>query len=216
VHSLFQHQKQRIDSSYPKLAEGLLSNLSEDPLSVIYDVVYKQKSEEPVKEKLKAAALKLNRDSLSKAFWYKIHEGFTDGRGELFLSKLKEYGIYSRLFPPITDRSLVQQQNNEGWLEARLKLVDTGYQEGERFVNNIKLSVALLVVGELPDKWTIEDLHKVHANYHVPFECDASFENLVHYVNGRKQKYFTNLNKIMAVMENNKMEPEKIKINMLR
>jgi len=129
----------------------------------------------------------LKKAPYSKENWDLIHKKLTYGEGELFFHKLKESGAYAILFPPVPYLSPKQQQENEAWLESRIKLFDISFKENNPFYDSS--SAVLMLVNALPENPTAEDIQKTHTDYHIPFPLDEEFKKHVEYVQKRKQQF---------------------------
>ncbi len=171
--------------------EEFLYYIGDDPLDIVktlYRIVYDEKAapEEMIAATLEERVAELIDMPRSSEFWTLIRKGFTQGCGELFFTKLQEYGAYSILFPSHKTRE--QRYANDAWLREQLAFIDTRHAEGGVFAY-ASMAAVLLVVKELPNGWKDLDLEKIHKAYQIPFPCNKEFKGHVEYVMGRKKKF---------------------------
>ncbi len=142
-----------------KKFEHYLEN--EEPLTalkMIYRVVYHddQKIENSISKVMVAKLKWANRNDI---FWNIISDGFLNGRGVAFLTKLLGHGAYQILF--LNDNCPKQiQKQNETWFKAQLQGCDTNPIENKKTRKDLLIKI-FLVVKDSSSQTSFEEQEKL-------------------------------------------------------
>jgi hypothetical protein len=168
-----------------------------DPLLELKRIVDELKNKPTHLGDLPINLRKLKTIPKDTTFWQVIHDGFTQGHGELFLSILKENGAYDVLFPSLT-QDIHKKQGNDAWFEEKIKQIDYAYKQYQpqnttmfspkpvRFYSTIIQTS--LVAKELASN-NPEEMQTICQTYQISHPLDQKFKERANKLHGKKADF---------------------------